>query len=83
LIKFNAQKVKSYNEYFHIKDQATGEKIPNLPMRIHRPSTGEDVEGKTEAEGRTQLAHTDDKQDELHLYYVGDKEINHGWPQGD
>lgn len=79
LIKFNTQKVKSYNEYFHITDQATGEKLQRIPYRIHRPSTGEDVEGKTEIKGRTELAHTDDKKEPLHLFYAGDKDTNHGW----
>ena len=79
LIKFSTKDVKAYNEYFHLVDEKTGQKLSDIPYRLHRPSTGESFEGKTEAKGRTQLAHTGENPDDLHLHYTGDEEVNHGW----
>jgi type VI secretion system secreted protein VgrG len=68
-----------FNEYFYLVDEATAEKLADIPYRLLRPSTGDMIAGTTDATGKTKLAHTEDNVDDLHIFYTGDEEINHGW----
>ncbi|WP_050808701.1 type VI secretion system Vgr family protein [Collimonas fungivorans] len=68
-----------FNEYFHIAEEGTGKKLANIPYTLARHSTGETIEGVTATNGKTQLAGTEKKSDDLHFFYTGDKKENHGW----
>ncbi|WP_026132555.1 MULTISPECIES: DUF2345 domain-containing protein, partial [unclassified Janthinobacterium] len=68
-----------FDEYFHIEDEATGEKLADIPYRMQRSSTGEEIMATTNGVGKTELAGTEQASDVLKLFYAGDDEVHHGW----
>ena len=70
---------QSYDEYFRLQSETTGEDLQKIPYRLLRPSTKQELNAKTGAEGKTTLHSTEMNPDELKLHYSGDRDINHGW----
>jgi type VI secretion system secreted protein VgrG len=68
-----------FDEHFHIEDEATGAKLADIPYRLQRPSTGEEIMATTNTAGKTELIGTEHASDTLKLFYAGDDEVHHGW----
>jgi hypothetical protein len=70
-----------YDQYFHLLDKKTGEKLKNIPYSIARPSAGLEQRGLTTDKGKSILTHihTGESADNLEIHYTGDEDINHGW----
>jgi len=68
-----------YDEYFRLQSETTGEDLQKIPYRLLRPSTKQELNAKTGADGKTTLHSTEMNPDELKLHYSGDRDINHGW----
>ena len=70
---------KGFDEYFKLIDQATGTALLDIPYRLTRPSTNETLDARSSGQGKTDKVGTEEREDDLKLFYTGDQEISHGW----
>lgn len=71
--------VAVFDDHFNVVDETTGDKLPDIPYRLKRPSTSEVLDARSSAEGKTDTVGTEASSDDLTILYTGDEEIRHGW----
>jgi type VI secretion system secreted protein VgrG len=71
--------IQTYDEYFIPVDAQAGTPLQSIPYRLLHSAKQQELSGKSDKKGNTQLLSTKTSPSDLELRYNGDREINHDW----